>query len=165
VDLLDEVLIDRGKRVYRYLRKMGVTHDDAQDIVQDTLYKVIEMLNELSTERLGPWMFRVAYNQYIDLVRKRKRRAEMSIETIELISQRSLEDEVLSQECKEELEVTMEQMNPKYKHMLVLKYEFDFSYKEIADVFSTTEDVIKMSLYRARQQFQLLYRRVQNEQG
>ncbi|WP_155615001.1 MULTISPECIES: RNA polymerase sigma factor [Paenibacillus] len=165
MDSLDDVLKEKATSIFRYLRKMGVSHDDAQDVVQDTLCKVILLLHELDRDRLGPWMFRVAYNQYIDLVRKRKRRAEIPIETLEFISKRSLEDEVLNHECKEDIQATMEQMNPKYKHMLILKYECDFSYKEMAEVFSTTEEVVKMSLYRARQQFQQLYRRVQHEHG
>ncbi|MBP1934531.1 sigma factor [Ammoniphilus resinae] len=101
MEQLEDLLKEKGKIIYRYLRKMGSAHDDAQDIVQDTLYKAILILHDLDSARLNPWLFRVAYNQYIDLTRKRKRWGEIPMDTVDLIGKMDQVERLYRQEWRD----------------------------------------------------------------
>lgn len=46
---------------------------------------------------------------------------------------------------------TLDQLNPEYRAAVVLRYWYDYSYSEIADILDTTESAIKSRLFRARQ--------------
>lgn len=55
-------------------------------------------------------------------------------------------------------------MNPVYKHILLLKYDYELSYKEIATVLEMKEETVRVSLYRARNEFKKLYGRFEDGQ-
>lgn len=161
----EDLLKENANRVFHYLLKSGVKHEDAQDIVQDTLYKALLCLPDLTKEKLVPWLFRVAINKHIDQVRKRKRWGEVPIESIILISEKSLEEKVISNEQGEEMKKVFDEMNVMYKHIILLKYNYDLSYKQISTILNIKEESVKVTLYRARNQFKEVFRRVTNEHG
>lgn len=57
----------------------------------------------------------------------------------------------------------LETMNPDYKNILLLKYDYELSYKEISSLLDMKEETIKTNLYRARNQFKALYRGKKHE--
>ena len=65
-------LISLGKEVFNLLRTKGAKKEDAEDIIQNTFYKVYTLLDNLTESNLRPWFFRVALNEYIDLKRKKE---------------------------------------------------------------------------------------------
>jgi len=65
-------LISLGKEVFNLLRTKGAKKEDADDIIQNTFYKVYTLLDNLTESNLRPWFFRVALNEYIDLKRKKE---------------------------------------------------------------------------------------------
>ncbi|PEY42377.1 RNA polymerase subunit sigma-70 [Bacillus cereus] len=159
----ESLLIEKSKSVYSYLIKIGAERKEAEDIVQDTLYKGLLLMEEMPLERLIPWLFRVAINQHRDLYRKEKRLNPVAIESVVLIGQKSLDEVLLTSELQGEVQEILETMTEDYRHMLLLKYEYELSYKKIAVLLNMKEETVKTSLYRARNQFKKLYRRKTNE--
>ncbi|MFD3446471.1 RNA polymerase sigma factor [Microbacteriaceae bacterium 4G12] len=164
-ETFEALLLEKSKAIYQYLRKLGVKPKDAEDIVQDTLYKALLVIDQLPLHQLTPWLFRVAINQQRDMYRKHKRLDAISVDSVTLIGQKSLDDVILRQEFREQIQEVLETMNPEFKHVLLLKYEYDFSYKDISAFLGIKEETIKTMLYRARNQFKTLYRRNQDESG
>ncbi|WP_439740852.1 RNA polymerase sigma factor [Bacillus pseudomycoides] len=162
-DTFESLLIEKSKAVYNYLIKIGAERKEAEDIVQDTLYKALLLMEEIPLERLTPWLFRVAINQHRDLYRKKQRLNPIAIESVVLIGQKSLDEVLLTSELQGEVQEILETMTEDYRHMLLLKYEYELSYKEIAVLLSMKEETVKTSLYRARNQFKKLYRRKNDE--
>ncbi|MGG0292328.1 sigma-70 family RNA polymerase sigma factor [Bacillus pacificus] len=158
-DTFESLLIEKSKVVFGYLIKIGANRKEAEDIVQDTLYKALLLMEEIPLEHLTPWLFRVAINQHRDLYRKEKRLNPIAIESVVLIGQKSLDEVLLTSELQGEVQEILETMTEDYRHILLLKYEYELSYKEIAILLNMKEDTVKTSLYRARNQFKKLYRR------
>lgn len=71
--LMNEFLQKAGAMLYRYLRKRGLTHEDAEDIVQDTCYKFLLYKDGIRSDIVMSWLYRVATNQFYDLKRKEKK--------------------------------------------------------------------------------------------
>ena len=70
-NILASYLIHLGEEVLRLLLAKGAIKEDAEDIIQNTFYKVYTLLDDLTESNIRPWFFRVALNEYIDLKRKK----------------------------------------------------------------------------------------------
>ncbi len=71
-NILTSYLINLGEEVFKLLLAKGAIKEDAEDIIQNTFYKVYTLLDSLTEDNIRPWFFRVALNEYIDLKRKKE---------------------------------------------------------------------------------------------
>ncbi|NLK52997.1 MAG: sigma-70 family RNA polymerase sigma factor, partial [Syntrophomonadaceae bacterium] len=60
--------------IYRYLYSLCHNHYLAEDLLQETFYRAYLHLEDCRGEKVKPWLFRVAYNAFIDVMRQQKRR-------------------------------------------------------------------------------------------
>ena len=68
------VLQEKTAIIFKYLIKNGANPRDAEDIIQEALYKFILYIDSVDPNKAYSWLFRVAINQYYDLCRKRKKK-------------------------------------------------------------------------------------------
>ena len=136
----------------------------AEDVVQDTLIKAMDSWKYRGIpDNPSAWLFRVAKNQALDIIRKQKTRQqyEKSISTLlnseytlghlvnELMNKQDISDDQLRMMftcCHPSLPVESQVA-------LILKTLCGFSVGEIAKAFITNTDTIEKRLYRAKQQF------------
>lgn len=143
----DDYLVALGKEVMETLIRRGAKVQDAEDTIQNTFYKIYSSLSAISSETIRPWFFRVAMNDYIDSLRKEKNK-QKAVEkivngTINVFEEASpfLEENFLN---------LIQQVNANYQELLILKYYYGFSEKEIAEILMTSSNNVKQTLYRAR---------------
>ncbi|SFH58612.1 RNA polymerase sigma factor, sigma-70 family [Priestia megaterium] len=148
-DILASYLIDLGEEVLKLLLAKGATKEDAEDIIQNTFYKVYTLLDDLKESTLRPWFFRVALNEYIDLKRKKEQQNIYLTEKIySKLQYTDYEfDAILN---KNEIFYLLRDIKKEYKEVFFLKYYYDFSYEEIAAMLDVKENSVKQKLYRAR---------------
>src|SRR5699024_48923 len=146
---LASYLIHLGEEVFRVLLAKGAKKEDAEDIVQNTFYKVYVLLDDLTESNLRPWFFRVSLNEYIDLKRKKEKQNNYLTEEIYSKLQRTDDnfEEVLK---KDEIFYLLKDIKKDYKEIFFLKYYYDFSYEEIALILDIQVNSVKQKLYRAR---------------
>jgi len=135
--------------LHRYCSRMTGSVLDGEDVVQDALFHAYRKLDTFEDGRpLEPWLFRIAHNQCIDFLRRRRvrQRAEADaaqperIESIEAIGpgvERAIEHLVLA-------------LPPKERASVLLKDVFDYSLEEIADLVDSTVGGVKAALNRGR---------------
>ena len=149
-DVLACYLIDLGKEVQNLLNTRGAKKEDAEDIIQNTYYKVYTLLDDLTERNLRPWFFRVALNEYIDL--KRKKEQQNIYITEEIYAKLQHPDRELDAFLnKEEIIYLLKDIREEYTEIFFLKYYYDFSYEEIAIILDIKVNSVKQKLYRARQ--------------
>lgn len=147
--------------VYKYLRKRGISHVDAQDIVQETAFKFLSYSDSIKSQNIRGWLIRVALNFHHDQYRKNKRiKIGFNDEHLKLLSKDLPEELLLGIEKKEEIQATLARLNPQYKELLLLKYYWDLKYKDISVLLDMKIDTVKTNLYRARNQFIKFYKEV-----
>ncbi len=129
--------------LYRYCRCLTRSPWDAEDLVQDVLARAFVTLAGLSEAPANPraWLFRVASNQWINRV---KRRRETAAELPELAAAPDLRS------TREAAGSLVSRLAPQERAALVLKEAFDFSLDEIAEMLSTTVGAVKAALHRGR---------------
>lgn len=146
---LASYLISLGEEVFHLLLAKGAKKDDAEDIIQNTFYKVYLLLDDLTEDNMRPWFFRVSLNEYIDLKRKKDQQNIYLTEEIYSKLQHTDHefDAILN---KDEIFYLLKDIKIEYKEIFFLKYYYDFSYEEIALILGIQVDNVKQKLYRAR---------------
>lgn len=148
-NVLASYLISIGEEVFRLLLAKGARKEDAEDIIQNTFYKVYTLLDDLTENNLRPWFYRVALNEFIDLKRKKERQnIRLTEEIYAKLQQADRElDAILN---RDEIFCLLKDVKKEYKEIFFLKYYYDFSYEEIAAILDIKVNSVKQKLYRAR---------------
>ncbi|MFJ8064108.1 RNA polymerase sigma factor [Psychrobacillus sp. NPDC096426] len=149
-NILASYLINLGEEVFYLLLAKGAKKEDAEDIIQNTFYKVYTLLDDLTESNIRPWFFRVALNEYIDFKRKKEQQnIYLTEEIYPKLQHTDLEfDAILN---KNEIFYLLKDIKKEYKEIFFLKYYYDFSYEEIATILDIKVNSVKQKLYRARQ--------------
>lgn len=147
---LASYLVGLGEEVIRLLLAKGAKKEDAEDIIQNTFYKVYTLLDDLTESHLRPWFFRVALNEFIDLKRKKdNQNIHLTDEIYSKLPHQDCEiDAILN---KDEIFYLLRDVKEAYKEIFILKYYYDLSYEEIASLLDIKTGSVKQKLYRARQ--------------
>ena len=147
--ILTSYLINLGEEVFKLLLVKGAIKEDAEDIIQNTFYKVYTLLDNLTESNIRPWFFRVALNEYIDL--KRKKEQQNIYLTEEIYSKLQYTDRELDAVLnKDEIFYLLKDIKLEYKEAFFLKYYYNFSYEEIALILDIQVNSVKQKLHRAR---------------
>lgn len=150
--------------IYQKICSMGANPEDAKEIVQESLYRGFLNIDGIDSKAFKSWLYKVSINQYYDLCRKSNRRSTIELEDYLLVSEENhVEDTLIKQETKEEYEQVLHKLKPLERELIKMKYEDEFSYKEISEHLNLKESNIKTYLYRARKKLSKLFRRDNNE--
>lgn len=143
--------------VYNLAYRMLGERGEAEDAAQETFMRAYSNLNRYDADRpFRTWILSIASNHCIDRLRKR-RLVWLSIDE-PLPPHPALnsdevepEDAVISGEREAIIQGMLAELSPEYRAAVVLRYWYDLSYTEIAEVMETTESAVKSRLFRARQ--------------
>lgn len=123
--------------------------EDAADALQNTMAKALHSLPGENRElRLKPWLFRVAHNQCIDILRAR--RGNEDIEDHQLPSPIGLEASVATRERLRQLLADLDQLPERQRGALLMRELNGLGFQEIGDAFDTTPSAAKQLVYEAR---------------
>lgn len=157
-DELYNALQEKTGIIQKYLLKMGANVNDAEDIVQEALYKLMLYIDSIDPKKAYSWLFRVALNHYYDLCRKQKKEIHTTFENLEFVDDSFLpEDFVRQGEMRSEIEQVLDQLPPLQKQLLLMKYEMELSYAEISEMLDLNLGTLKTYLFRARKAFKEQY--------
>ncbi|HDR6301598.1 RNA polymerase sigma factor [Bacillus sp. LB(2018)] len=109
-------------------------------MVQDTIHKALLSVPNMKITYIKTWLFQVAINRHRDLSRRQKRSEEIPIESVQLIGSKGLDEPLLRKELQVEIQSMLGKMNPIYKYILLLKYNYELLYKEIATILEMKEE-------------------------
>lgn len=78
VDAFNVLITRWEKRIFNYLRRLSGREEDAMDLAQDVFLKAWQSLPRLEDpSRFGPWLYRIAHNEAISLVRRRRPESDL----------------------------------------------------------------------------------------
>ena len=144
----------------RYLRRfLGQSLEATEDIVQDVFIKVYINLNDYDRERpFAPWIYRIARNEALSFLRKR--RAEPPLVTgedaqliIENMSDGSDVQEIAERmRIEERVRAAINQLDMRYRDVLVLRFLEDKGYVEIAEIMHIPPGTVATLISRGTKQ-------------
>ena len=156
-DAFAELVNTYQNAVYNLCYRMLGERTESEDATQEAFLRAY-----LNMERYDParsfktWVLSIASNHCIDRLRKR-RLTWLSLDeplppNIHLSSDEpEPEDATIHKERSQAMQNLLNELNTEYRAEVILRYWYDYSYAEIADILDTTESAIKSRLFRARQ--------------
>ena len=137
------------QELYRYCRAILRDPDDAQDALQATMVKALRALPGEEREiALKPWLFRIAHNESISIVRTR--RAQESLDPEAPDPRAMVEQEAATRERLSELVHDLDELPERQRGSLVMRELSGLSFEEIGRVFSFSSAAAKQAVYEAR---------------
>ena len=160
--LLLELYKKQAKMIYFYLKKNGCSHQDAEDIVQESYMKYISYSSGVPSDKALSYIFTISMNEFKKILKKKGKEQIISVDDHRFwnnfANDQDTESSVLNIEMNHEIALTLERIQEVYKQLLLLKYELDLSYKEIALMLGMKEETVRTYLFRARKEFQKKWR-------
>ena len=150
------VLMQRYEaRLIRYGRRYLARNEDIEDVSQNVFLKTYENIQSYDVSyRFSPWIYRIAHNAFVNVLRKQKHRTFEFFDFDTLVSPLSFtqpkETEAESSKLQTVIEEHLSELSPKYREVIVLHYFEELSYEEIADVLHIPLGTVGVRLSRAR---------------
>jgi RNA polymerase sigma factor (sigma-70 family) len=143
----------RGE-LHRYCARLMGSVIDGEDVVQDTFVRALAALGEIDEmPPLRPFLFRIAHNRALDLLRSRKVRKAQQIEAASDVADEANPDPVeglMRQEAVETAVSRFAELPLVQRSVVILKDVLDESLKDIAELLDLTVDAVKAHLARGR---------------
>ncbi len=137
------------QQLYRFCFSIVGNAEDAQDALQNAMVKALRALpGERRQIKLKPWLYRVAHNESIDLLRKRRDEAQIDPEL--LVSAGNPEEIAATRERLRRLLADLADLPERQREALVLRELAGLSFTEIGETFETSPEVARQTLYEAR---------------
>ena len=150
--------------LYRLAMRITQRHEEAEDIVQDTLIKVWNKRDEWEKiESIEAWCLTICRNLALDRIRSRSNQNE-SLETIKYDTpdKEGTPYEQMLQRDRIELVRRMVNALPEKQRSCMQLRDFEGkSYKEIAEILNISEDQVKVNIFRARQAIKNKYQQLE----
>ena len=147
-------------------RMLGNTND-AEDAAQETFIRAYKALKRYDPSRkFSTWLLTIASNYCIDQHRRRKL-PTFSYDSMPVpdISDKNpgLDRQLVEGENKEKVMALLDELNPKDRSAVILRYWYDYSYDEIAKSLSLSNSAVKSRLHRARRELAAVWLEMQQE--
>lgn len=154
------ILVERYSRgVFRVAYRMTANEFDAEDVVQETFLRAFKQLASYeSRSAFSTWLFRIAANYSLDLLRSRRRHqdrhASTDSEGADLLDRVSTPDPApdrlyYSTEMKQKLHAAMAQLTEQERTAFVLRHFEGMSIEQIGEVLTIGTSATKNSIFRA----------------
>lgn len=149
------MLVEKYQRsIYWHIRRMVVSHEDAEDVLQETFIRIFKYLNEFRADSsLSTWIYRIATNECYRFLDKKK---EVSVSTEEV--QADLMNKLMASEYVDydnEMEVKFQQavltLPEKQRLVFNLRYYDELSYEEISQITDAKVETLKANYHFAKE--------------
>ncbi len=146
------LLMERYKeRIYWYIRRMVVLHEDAEDVLQETFINAYRYAGSFNGQsKIYTWLYKIATNECIALFRRSKRNdfkmVEISQQYENLLSESGAET---SENILLKFQEAIQQLPEKQRIVFNLRYYDDLSYEEMEEITGSSVGTLKTNYHYA----------------
>jgi RNA polymerase sigma factor (sigma-70 family) len=147
-----ELIKQYKEKLYWHIRKIVISHDDADDVLQNTFIKIFKNIQNFNQEsKLYSWMYRIATNESITFINKRAKERNIDIEEVykELAGSLESDDYFSGDEIQLILQKAIASLPKKQKLVFNMKYFEEMKYEEMSEILKTSVGALKASYFHA----------------
>jgi RNA polymerase sigma-70 factor, ECF subfamily len=155
-----EAIGELRPKLHRFCTRMCRSALDGEDVVQETLAQAFYQLPSLKEpSRIEPWLFRIAHNKCVDLIRRERRHREDTVpyEDEHQPESTRADDELEGEPINETLAALVGELPPKERAAVLLKDVLQYQLSEVAEVVESTVGGVKAALSRGRAKLRTLH--------
>jgi len=159
-----ELMKNYRDTLYFMMLKMTNNPEDADDLTIEAFGKAFKNLRQYTPDyAFSTWLFRIASNNCIDFIRKRRMNESISVNLHDQTANgddladilpsttRTPEEEIIRQQKIQAMRDVIDRLKPHYKKLIELRYYDERSYEEIASDLNLPIGTVKAQLFRARE--------------
>ncbi|OAD44869.1 RNA polymerase sigma factor [Polaribacter atrinae] len=153
------------ERLYWHIRKIVISHDDADDVLQNTFIKVFKNIDKFNQEsKLFSWMYRIATNESITFINKRAKKRSLDISDYqqELATTLASDDFFTGDEIQVILQKAIATLPQKQQLVFNMKYFDEIKYDEMSEILETSVGALKASYFQAVKKIELYIKKETN---
>jgi RNA polymerase sigma-70 factor (ECF subfamily) len=156
VEAFDQLIEQYGDRLYWHIRRVVVQHEEAEDVLQETFARAYLSIGDFRGETessLIAWLYRIATSLAIKALRKRKRWAFASIDSVRGSLLASFDDEVdtSADEIVVRLQKAVLSLPTKQRLVFNMRYYDELSFEQISQATGHSVSTLKTNYHYAVQ--------------
>lgn len=137
------------EKIYWQIRRMVLTHEDTNDILQNTLMKAWLGLDSFRGEaKLSTWLYQIAYHETMNFVKKKKLSICIDNENA-FVADLAADVYFDGDETQLQLQMAVSKLPDKQRAVFNMKYFQEMKFDEISEVFGTSVGALKASYHHA----------------
>lgn len=147
-----EVVKAYSEQLYWQIRRMVLSHDDANDVLQNTFIKAWDNIEYFRAEaRLSTWLYRIAFNECLNFINKKRAHDQLSIDDADKEALGKLESDPYfdGDETQLLLQKAIHTLPEKQRIVFNLKYFDEMKYEDMSDIIGTSVGALKASYHHA----------------
>ena len=141
-----------SEQLYWQVRRIVLTHEDANDVMQNVMLKAWANLDTFRKDsKISTWLYRIAINESLDFVRRQKKMsASTSMDAEGSVANTLLADNYFDgDETEAQLQEAIAQLPDVQRTVFNLRYFDEMKYSEISKILHTSEGALKASYHIA----------------
>ncbi|MEI6184593.1 MAG: sigma-70 family RNA polymerase sigma factor [Bacteroidota bacterium] len=149
------------ERLYWHIRRLVVTHEDTDDVLQNMFIKVWKGLHNFREDsQLYTWLYRIATNESLTFLEQQKKRSSLSLsEMEESLGNRIKADENFDASKLEwRLQIAIQELPERQRLVFNLRYYDEMPYQEMSKMLETSEGALKASYHHAAKKIEEYFR-------
>ena len=146
------IVKEYSEQLYWQIRRMVLSHDDANDILQNTFIKAWMNIDYFRGEaKMSTWLYRIALNECLTFLNKQRANAQLSIDDIQAEMANKLETDPYfdGDETQKIFLKAVHSLPEKQQIVFNLKYFKEMKYEEISEILGTSIGALKASYHHA----------------
>ena len=139
------------EKTYWHIRRMVLSHEDANDVIQNTFIKAYKHLNSFNEDsKLYTWIYRIATNESISFLRKKQKNNKDSLDESPGVYEQLKADPYFDGDHSSLLlQEATARLPEKQKLVFQMRYFEDMNYKDISEILETSIGSLKASYHHA----------------
>lgn len=147
-----EVISRYSEPLYRQIRRMVVSHDDSNDLLQNTFLKAWQSIDNFRGEaKLSTWLYKIAINESMTHLDRQRRRLNLSIddEAQHLAHQIEADTWIDGDALTQKLRKAIAQLPEKQRLVFNLRFYDEMKYEQMSEILGTSVGALKTSYHLA----------------
>lgn len=147
-----EIIALYSEPLYWQIRRMVQSHDDTNDLLQNTFMKAWSSIDLFRGEaKLSTWLYKIAINESITFLAKERKRLNISIDDDEsyLVNAIEADEYIDGDELKLKLRKAIASLPEKQRLVFNMKYFDDMKYEDMSEILGTSVGALKASYHIA----------------
>ena len=157
-EAFQKLLLDYQKPLYNHIRNIVLSHDDTDDVLQNTFVKVFQHLKNFKGEsKLFSWMYRIATNEAITFINKKAKQSGKTNTYLQTKIVENLESDSYFDGDAIHLKLQKAILKLPEKQQLVFKMRYfeEIKYKDMSEILDTSVGALKASYHHAVKKIEL----------
>ncbi|AIQ44701.1 RNA polymerase [Paenibacillus sp. FSL R7-0273] len=160
----ESIVLAYQKPIALYCCHMLGSYTEAEDSAQEVFFKAYRSLDKYSPEvPFGAWLYKIAYNQCIDVLRKRKLGKALRLFYQDETQHRPVDQQIEAKYLDEKVQRAMAKLSAEERNLLILRSVEEMSYQDISLILQQNSARLRKKYERAAEKFRKYYANAKGE--